>query len=93
MITESLQDYIYVRFVTYNEDKDKENFICGFKTTNYNEILKMFITAKQYDIECFFNEFSDEVPEKYLDKVFLVKDVYIRTGGDTDITSIVVVLS
>jgi len=93
MTTESLQDYICVRFVTYDEDKDEENFICSFKTANYNEILKMFITAKQYDIECFFNDFSDEVPEKYLDKVFLVKDVYIRTGGDTDITSIVVVLS
>lgn len=83
-------DAILVRFITFENDKEK--FITCYHTTAINETIKMFITAKEYDLPLTFNEFSDEVAEEYQKDTFYVKDLYIGLGSKSDLPAIEVII-
>ena len=88
-------DSILVKFVTY-EDDGKETYIAGYYTTAYEQTLKMFILAQQYNIECWFNEHSGVVKEEYKQYSYWVETVYLCLGAhneeEEDATAIKVVI-
>ena len=83
---------VLVKIVTYEEDK--EITISSYWTEYFNETLKMYITAKDNDLACFFNKFSEVVNEKYSESniEFMIEDVQIQFGSSQDVTVIKVVI-
>ena len=67
---------------------DKEHVIATYYTDNFEQTLKMFITARDNDIECGFNEDSEIVDEKYLQCNYYVEGVYIMFGSTEDLPTI-----
>ena len=90
MVQIETNNSILVKFVTYNNDE--KHTICMYHTTAIDETLKMFITAKDHAIDCFFNENSLVVEEKYLHDSCIIEDVYLGLGSNEDIPVIEVVV-
>lgn len=80
MITENRNDSILVKI--YEAETNK--YITSYYTTAIDQTLKMFITAKDYNIDCVFNENDESVDEKYND-VYLVDDVRLSLGSEVSI--------
>lgn len=91
MVQIETNNSILVKFVTYNNDNEKQT-ICSYYTTAIDETLKMFITAKNHEIDCCFNENSAVVEEKYLHDYHIIEDVYLGLGSNEDVPVIEVVV-
>lgn len=83
-------DAILVKIIEINEKNHKENIISTYYTTAINETLKMFITARDYDIELGFNEFSDVIDDIHKQLTYVVKDIYLNVGSREDLPTIMV---
>lgn len=83
---------VLVKIVTYKEDK--EITISTYWTEHFDETLKMYITAKNNELDCYFNELSEVVNEEYSNKSlgFAIEDVNIIFGSSQDLTIIKVVI-
>jgi hypothetical protein len=83
---------VLVKIVTYKEDK--EITISTYWTEHFDETLKMYITAKDNELGCYFNEFSEVVNEKYSKRnvEFMIEDIQIQFGSSQDLTVIRVVV-
>ena len=92
MTQEDRNDAIMVKISKAQDDGDSKP-ICTYFTTAINETLKMFITAKENEIKCYFNEYSTVVPEEYLNVEFYVHDTHIHFGSEEDLTFIEVVIT
>lgn len=91
MIQDNRHDAILVRIVTYEGNDEK--YIASYYTTALNETLKMFITAKDYGIDCYFNEYSEEVPKEYASfPGYTIQDVRLLLGTREDLAAIEVVI-
>ena len=68
---------------------DKEHVIATYYTDNFEQTLKMFITARDNDIECSFNKYSEVVDKKYLQcDYYYVEEVYVMFGSTEDLPAI-----
>jgi hypothetical protein len=84
MTQKNRHDAILIKIVNYEDGK--ETMVSSYYTTAIDQTLKMFITAKEYELDCFFNEYSDVVAEEYKDYPgYIVKDVCLHLGSDDDI--------
>ncbi len=92
MTQEDRNDAIMVKISKAQDDGDPKP-ICTYFTTAINETLKMFITAKENGVTCYFNEYSTVVPKEYLYDEFYVCDVHIHFGNKEDLTFIEVVIT
>jgi len=81
---------VLVKIATYKEDK--EITISTYWTEYFDETLKMYITAKNNELNCYFNECSEVVNEKYINDEFMIEDVNIYFGSSQDLTVIRVVV-
>jgi len=88
MITEDRNDAMLVRIIDVNEENGAEKLVTSYYTTAINETLKMFITAKEYQIDIDFNQYSFVVDDKYKHMTYLIKDVCIRAGSSEDMPMI-----
>lgn len=92
MVQTNRDDAILVKIITYDEDK-KEHWVASYYTVAIDETLKMFITAKKYEIDCYFNEFSDVVDEKYKSfPGYIIQDVCLKLGTEDDMPVIEVII-
>ena len=62
MVQIERNDAILVKFMMLKEDGDTEH-VCSYYTTAIDETIKMFITAKENELKCWFNEYSMCVPK------------------------------
>ena len=92
MTQEDRNDAIMVRISEAQDDGDPKP-VCAYFTTAINETLKMFITAKENKIKCYFNECNDVVPKEYSHVEFYVRDVHIYFGDEEYLTFIEVVIT
>lgn len=92
MVQIERNDAILVKFMTLKEDGDTEQ-VCSYYTTAIDETIKMFVTVKENELKCWFNEYSMCVPEKYLEMEHYVADVIINLGSTEDVPSIEVILT
>lgn len=85
MVQKPTHDSILVKIVTY-EEEDNLVIVSSYWTTAIDQTLKMFITAKEYELECYFNEWSEVVDEKYKEfPGYIIKDVCLHLGSTDDI--------
>lgn len=91
MVQDERNDAISVRLCLAQEDADPK-YITTFYTTAIDQIFKMFLTAKENNVKCYFNEFSTVIPEDLLHLERYVDDVYLNLGNESDTMSIEVVL-
>ena len=91
MIQKDRNDAIMVRIIKL-EDDGTEKLVCCYYTTAIDQTLRMFLTAKECEVECRFNEFSAEIPESLLQSTYYVEDVHIIIGTNSDIAAIEVVI-
>lgn len=77
---------VLVQIITIADDK--EHVIATYYTDNFEQTLKMFITARDNDIECGFNEYSEVVDENYLQRNYYVEEVYVMFGSKEDLPAI-----
>ena len=91
MTQRSRNDAIYVKILKL-EDSGETKRICGYYTTAIDQVLKMYITAKEYELECWFNELSESIPDELKTFGYTINDVYLTLGNDTDINVINVVI-
>lgn len=87
MVQIERHDSILVKIVD-----EEDHMISNYYTTAMNETLHMFITAKENEINCYFNEYSSVIPDKYQHMEYLIKDVYLCLGSKEDIPVIEVVI-
>lgn len=80
MIQENRHDAILVRIISYEDDE--EVFIASYYTTAIDQTLRMYLTAKENDISCFFNEMNKEIDEKYRYSEHMIDDVRIHFGAN-----------
>ena len=90
MTSRDRNNAICVRFTTFKNDE--EILIGTYYTTAIDQTLKMFITAKENEIECWFNEYSEIVPEEYKTTAYFITGVTLTLGTKEDIPAIEVVL-
>lgn len=88
MTTEDRNDAMLVKIIDVNEENGAEKLVASYYTTAINETLKMFITAKEYQIDIDFNQHSFVVDDEYTHTTYLVKDVCIRAGSSEDMPMI-----
>lgn len=92
MVQDDRHDAILVKIITFDDD-GKEHYISGYHTTAIDQTLKMFITAKDYEIDCFFNELSEVVPDEYKNfPGYKIQDVHLCLGSVQDLSIIEVVI-
>ena len=90
MTTRDRNNAIHVRFTTF---KNNEEVVIGsYYTTAMEQTLSMFITAKENEVECWFNEYSEVIPEEYKTTAHFIADVTLTLGSKEDIPTIEVVL-
>ena len=89
MVTERRHDAILVRIMHFDEDTKQEKMVSAYYTTAIDQTLKSYITAKEYELDCYFNENSEVVDEKFVDSLgWTIKDVYLKFGSSEDLPSI-----
>ena len=87
MTQKSRHDAILIKIVNYEDGK--ETMVSSYYTTAIDQTLKMFITAKEYELDCFFNKYSDVVAEEYKNYPgYIIKDVCLSLGSGDDIPCI-----
>lgn len=92
MVQEPRHDSILVKIITYN-GQDEEVLVSSYYTTAFNETLKMFITAKEYEVECYFNEHSSVVGEEYKEfPGYTIQDVRLKLASSEDLAVIEVII-
>lgn len=91
MIQHERHDSILVKIIHYEED-GKEIMVSSYYTTAIKETLQMFITARDYDLPCNFNELSAVVDERFKDLEWLIEDVCLKFGSTEDIPVIEVII-
>ena len=91
MTVENRNDAMLVKIIHINND-GKETMVSSYYTTAIDQTLKSFITARDYDIECTFNDFSSVVDEKYKGTTHCIQDVFMGFGSREDIPVIEVVI-
>lgn len=79
-------DAILVRINVIKDDENK--LVATYRTTAINQTIKMFLTAKKHDMECYFNEFDTTIDDEYTDKTYYVKDVNIIFGSSESLPCI-----
>lgn len=75
---------VQIRTIADNE----EYIIATYYTNDFEQTLKMFITARDNDIECSFNKNSEVVDENYLQRNYYVEEVYVMFGSKEDLPAI-----
>lgn len=90
MTQRNRNDAILVRFITFEDDKEK--LIASYYTTAFEQTLKMFITARDYDIECWFNDLSAVVEDSYKQMSYMVEEVNLTMGSSEDMPTIEVII-
>lgn len=89
MITDNRHDAILVRIMNFNEDTKEEKFVSAYYTTAMDQTLKTFITAKEYGIDCYFNEHSGVIADEFTEfPGWIVKDVILKLGSSEDLPAI-----
>ena len=91
MTQEDRNDAILVKILRLEDDGDTK-YLCSYYTTAIDQVLKMYITAKEYNIECYVNEFSESIPDELKSFGYMIKDIYLTLGSNTDINVINVVV-
>lgn len=91
MVQRNRNDAILVKINHYEDDGEMTQ-VSSYYTTALDQTLKMFITARDYEIECWFNEHSMKVDKQYLNMSYCVEEVYIHFGSEDDIPIIEVVI-
>lgn len=83
-------DAILVKIITYEDDE--ETMVSSYYTTALDQTLKMFITARDYNLPCYFNDFSECIDKKYSSMELLIEDVRLILGSKEDMPVIEVVI-
>lgn len=84
MTLEDRNDAMLVKII-HSSDDGKETMVSSYYTTAIDQTLKMFITAKDHNIECCFNDNSSVVSADYLSMTYIIEDIYIRFGSKEDL--------
>lgn len=84
MTLEDRNDAMLVK-IMHSSDDGKETMVSSYYTTAIDQTLKMFITAKDYNIECCFNDNSSVVSDDYLSMTYIIEDIYIKFGSKEDL--------
>lgn len=84
-------DSILVHVVTYEDDK--EILISIYTTTCVSETLKLFLTAKEFDVPCGFSDYDISIKEEYRVQEFRIDDVWLSFGSQEHIQMIKVIVS
>lgn len=89
MVIDNRHDAILVKIMYFDKDTKEEEIVSSYYTTAMDQTLKMFITAKEYEAPCYFNEFSEVIDEKFSNfPGWIIKDVYLKFGSSEDLPSI-----
>lgn len=91
MIQEERNDAICVKFLQRHDDSE-DTCICSYYTTAIDQVLKMYITAKENNIKCYFNEYSNIVPREMANIEYFIVDVNLVLGNESDANLIEVIL-
>lgn len=83
-------DAILVKIVTYKDDH--EEMISSYYTTAFDQTLKMFITSRDYEIPCVFNEYSEVIEDIYQQMDYIIEDVQVGFGSRDDMPIIKVII-
>lgn len=84
MTQRNRNDAILVK-IMHEDDKGQETMVSSYYTTAIDQTFKMFITARDYEIDCSFNEHSSVVPKEYLMMMHSIEDVYLKFGSSEDL--------
>ena len=92
MTQEERNDAIWVKFLQRHLDDREDTYICSYYTTAIDQVLKMYITAKENNIKCYFNKYSDIVPREMANIEHFIVDVNLALGNESDANTIEVIL-
>lgn len=92
MVQDNRHDAIMVRFSELKEDGTTK-LICAFYTTAIDQMLKLFLTAKENNVAGWFNETSSIVPKNISQFEHYIHDVYLNLGNEEDLMTIEVILT
>lgn len=80
-----------IRLMTYKENEENPTMLCAFFASNINELLKLYVTAKEKEIPIENPSLSKNNTIGYVedirltfgdDKTFTTLNVYIEIVGD-----------
>lgn len=83
-------DSILVHVVTYEDGK--EILISAYTTTCVSETLKLFLTAKEFDVPCEFSDHDSSIKEEYRLREFYIDDVWLSFGSQEHVQTIEVIV-
>lgn len=86
MTVENRHDAILVRIIHTDSEGQNGKCVASYYTTAIDQTLKMFITAKDHDISCHFNEFSEVVDKDIVNfPEYTITDVNLQFGSREDL--------